>query len=77
MIDNDETGPHLAAVLVGDDPASQTYVSAKEKACREVGIISSLYKFPENVSEKEILDVVDYLNKDEDVDGFIVQLTIT
>ncbi len=76
MIDNDETGPHLAAVLVGDDPASQTYVGAKEKACKEVGMVSSLYKFPQDVTEKEILDIVDYLNSDEEIDGFIVQLPL-
>ena len=55
MIDNDERGPHLAAVLVGDDPASQTYVASKEKACASVGMISSLYKYPATVTEKEIL----------------------
>lgn len=76
MIDNDEDGPHLAAVLVGDDPASQTYVSAKEKACKEVGMLSSLYKFPADVSEKELLDIVDYLNNDDQIDGFIVQLPL-
>jgi len=76
MIDDDQEGPHLAAVLVGDDPASQTYVSAKEKACREVGMLSSLYRFPANVAEKELLDIVDYLNNDEQIDGFIVQLPL-
>lgn len=76
MIDDDQEGPHLAAVLVGDDPASQTYVGAKEKACKEVGMLSSLYRFPSNVSEKEILDVVDYLNNDDQINGFIVQLPL-
>jgi methylenetetrahydrofolate dehydrogenase (NADP+)/methenyltetrahydrofolate cyclohydrolase len=76
MIDNGEDGPHLAAVLVGDDPASQTYVRGKEKACKEVSMMSSLYKFPSEVSEKEILDVVDYLNNDDQIDGFIVQLPL-
>lgn len=76
MIDNGEDGPHLAAVLVGDDPASHTYVRGKEKACKEVGIMSSLYKFPSDVTEKEILDIVDYLNDDEQIDGFIVQLPL-
>lgn len=76
MIDNDERGPHLVAVLVGDDPASQTYVGAKEKACKEVGIISSLYRFPTEVNEKELLDLVDFLNNDDEVDGFIVQLPL-
>lgn len=76
MIDDDIKAPHLAAILVGDDPASQTYVAAKEKACKEVGFISSLYKLPEDVSEAELLDLVKFLNKDEEVDGFIVQLPL-
>jgi methylenetetrahydrofolate dehydrogenase (NADP+)/methenyltetrahydrofolate cyclohydrolase len=76
IIDKGIDGPHLAAVLVGDDPASQTYISGKEKACREVGIISSLYKLPETVSEKELLDVISYLNNDDLINGFIVQLPL-
>jgi methylenetetrahydrofolate dehydrogenase (NADP+) / methenyltetrahydrofolate cyclohydrolase len=76
IIDGGNDGPHLAAVLVGDDSASQTYVSGKEKACKEVGIISSLYKLPESVSEKELLEVIDYLNNDDHISGFIVQLPL-
>ncbi|MBM3436126.1 MAG: bifunctional methylenetetrahydrofolate dehydrogenase/methenyltetrahydrofolate cyclohydrolase FolD [Bacteroidetes bacterium] len=76
MIDNGGTGPHLAAVLVGEDPASLTYVGGKEKACREVGMISSLYKLPANVPEKELIEVIDYLNNDGQIDGFIVQLPL-
>jgi len=76
IIDSGVDGPHLAAVLVGEDPASMTYVTSKEKACREVGIISSVYKLPESVSEKELLDVIDYLNHDDHVSGFIVQLPL-
>jgi methylenetetrahydrofolate dehydrogenase (NADP+)/methenyltetrahydrofolate cyclohydrolase len=76
ILDADRRGPHLAAILVGDDPASQTYVASKEKASREVGIISSLYKFSEKVSEKELLDVITFLNNDPEVDGFIVQLPL-
>lgn len=70
-----ETGrvPHLAAVLVGDDPASHTYVSNKEKACKEVGFLSSIYRYPASITEKELLEVIDFLNKDEEIDGFIVQ----
>ena len=68
--------PHLAAVLVGEDPASQTYVAGKEKSCREVGFISSVYKYPDNISEKQLLEVVSFLNMDPDVDGFIVQLPL-
>jgi len=76
IIDGGNDGPHLAAVLVGDDSASQTYVSGKEKACKEVGIISSLYKLPELVSEKELLEVIDFLNNDDHISGFIVQLPL-
>jgi len=73
-----ETGkaPHLAAVLVGDDPASQTYVASKERACKEVGFISSIYRYSANTSESELLKVVDFLNNDPEVDGFIVQLPL-
>ncbi|MCX6234184.1 MAG: bifunctional 5,10-methylene-tetrahydrofolate dehydrogenase/5,10-methylene-tetrahydrofolate cyclohydrolase [Bacteroidetes bacterium] len=75
-IDQQGTTPHLAAVLVGDDPASQTYVRNKEKDCLEVGIISSIYKYPSTISEKELLQAVDFINKDDDVNGMIVQLPL-
>jgi methylenetetrahydrofolate dehydrogenase (NADP+) / methenyltetrahydrofolate cyclohydrolase len=75
LTDHDRT-PHLAAVLVGDDPASQTYVASKERACKEVGFISSLYRYPATISEAELLKAIDFLNKDEDVDGFIVQVPL-
>lgn len=76
MIDACITPPHLAAILVGEDPASQTYVANKEKDCKEVGFISSVYKYPSNIKEKELLDVVEFLNKDKEIDGFIVQLPL-
>lgn len=76
MIDNDIVAPHLAAVLVGDDPASQTYVAAKEKACKAVGITSTIYRMSEKATEKEVLDMVNFLNNDPDIDGFIVQLPL-
>lgn len=76
MIEDDIDAPHLAAVLVGDDPASQTYVSSKEKACREVGFISSIYRLEADATEQEILSVVDFLNNDPEIDGFIVQLPL-
>ena len=76
MIDIGKDAPHLAAILIGDDPASQTYVSGKEKSCKEVGFISSLYKFPNDISEKELLKVVDFINKDDEVNGLIVQLPL-
>ena len=76
MLDLGLNTPHLAAVLVGEDPASQTYVSAKEKDCKEVGFISSIYKYPSNISQKKLLEVIDFLNKDTEIDGFIVQLPL-
>ncbi len=68
--------PHLAAILVGEDPASKTYVSSKGKACHEVGIDSSTYKLPWDVSEEELLKTVKFINDDPDIDGLIVQLPL-
>ncbi|MCX6251587.1 MAG: bifunctional 5,10-methylene-tetrahydrofolate dehydrogenase/5,10-methylene-tetrahydrofolate cyclohydrolase [Bacteroidetes bacterium] len=75
-LDKGKRLPHLAAVLVGDDPASQSYVTGKERACKEVGFISSVYRYPSSISERNLLEAVDFLNHDEDVDGFIVQLPL-
>lgn len=68
--------PHLAAVLVGDDPASQTYVASKVKACEEVGFRSSLIRRSVETTEEELLQLVEKLNNDPEVDGFIVQLPL-
>ncbi len=68
--------PHLAAILVGNDPASETYVNFKVKDCGEVGFESTLIRFGEDVSEAELLNKVDELNKDTGIDGFIVQLPL-
>ena len=68
--------PHLAAVLVGHDGGSETYVAAKVKACERVGFKSTLIRFDENVTEEEVLNCVDQLNNDKDLDGFIVQLPL-
>ena len=68
--------PHLAAVIVGNDGASQTYVANKEKSSHEVGFISSVYRFPETITEDELLRSIDFLNTDPEVDGFIVQLPL-
>lgn len=68
--------PHLAAVLVGNDGGSETYVNYKVRDCNEVGFESTLIRKPETVSEKELLSVVDKLNSDNEVDGFIVQLPL-
>ena len=71
-----ERSPHLAAILVGSDPASETYIANKEKACAEVGISSSVYKMAENISEKELLQSIDFINNDDEIDGLIVQLPL-
>ena len=68
--------PHLAAVLVGDDGASQTYVNGKVKACEYVGFKSTLLKLDADITEEELLDEVESLNNDDDVDGYIVQLPL-
>jgi len=76
LIDNHDRSPHLVAVLVGSDPASETYVGSKEKQAREVGMMSSVYRFPDTITEAELLETVDFLNNDDEVDGFIVQLPL-
>ena len=68
--------PHLAAVLVGSDGGSLTYVNAKVKACEQIGFESSLIKYDDNVSEEELLAKIIELNNDDEVDGFIVQLPL-
>lgn len=68
--------PHLAAVLVGNDGGSLTYVGAKVKSCEEVGFKSTLVKREDDITEDELLAIVDQLNNDDDIDGFIVQLPL-
>ncbi len=68
--------PHLAAVLVGTDGGSETYVSYKVKDCKEVGFGSTLIRKPESISEADLLHLVAELNADEEIDGFIVQLPL-
>ena len=68
--------PHLAAVIVGNDGASMTYVASKEKSSHEVGFTSSVYRMPENTSEEQLLETITFLNDDPDIDGFIVQLPL-
>lgn len=76
MVADGKKRPHLAAVLVGHDGGSETYVGSKVKACEECGFKSTLIRFEDTVSEEELLATVDKLNKDADVDGFIVQLPL-
>jgi len=68
--------PHLAAILVGDNPASKAYVGNKVKSCDQVGFRSTLIKLPNEVTEAEVLHQIELLNNDPDIDGFIVQLPL-
>jgi methylenetetrahydrofolate dehydrogenase (NADP+)/methenyltetrahydrofolate cyclohydrolase len=68
--------PHLAAVLVGNDGGSETYVASKIKSCEEVGFSSSLIRFDNNVTEIELLECVKKLNENSEIDGFIVQVPL-
>ena len=68
--------PHLAAILVGDDGASKTYVNSKIKACEKVGLKSSFFKFDDSISEIELLNQIKKINENDDIDGFIVQLPL-
>ncbi len=71
-----ETKPGLAAILVGDNEASATYIKLKEKACLEVGIVFHSYLCPDNIGEKDLLELIDFLNKDNEVDGILLQLPL-
>lgn len=68
--------PHLAAILVGDNPASKAYVGNKVKSCAEVGFKSTLKKFDATITEEALLHEIELLNQDADIDGFIVQLPL-
>ncbi len=76
IVANGGKRPHLAAILVGNDGGSETYVSHKVKDCEQVGFISTLIRFDDNVSEKELTDKVIAINKDAEIDGLIVQLPL-
>ncbi len=76
MIALGKKAPHLAAVLVGHDGASETYVAGKVKSCGEVGFKSTLIRYEDDVTEEKLLKTVDDLNRDPDIDGFIVQLPL-
>lgn len=76
MIDKDMRAPHLAAVIVGEDPASQTYIASKEKQAKSVGFTSTIYRLPQDTTQIELLGVIEFLNQDDDVDGYIVQLPL-
>ena len=76
MVAKGKRAPHLAAVLVGDDGASRTYVNAKVKACEAIGFKSTLVELEESITEEELLKHVEKLNNDNELDGFIVQVPL-
>ncbi|MBX9784518.1 MAG: bifunctional 5,10-methylene-tetrahydrofolate dehydrogenase/5,10-methylene-tetrahydrofolate cyclohydrolase [Chitinophagaceae bacterium] len=76
LIDEGKPRPHLAAILVGSDGASETYVASKVKTCAEIGFESTLKRFPSTITEKELLDEIELLNKQDDVNGILVQLPL-
>ncbi len=73
---NGQKTPHLAAVIVGEDGASLTYVGSKVRACARVGFESTLVQLPETITEQDLLTKIDHLNNDPEIDGFIVQLPL-
>ena len=68
--------PHLAAILIGNDPASETYVASKVKNCKEIGINSSLFRYESSISEEMLLEKINQLNADEEIDGILVQVPL-
>jgi len=75
-IETHEKKPHLAVILVGNDPASETYVKFKEKACHQVGMNSTIIKLDENVSEEDLISEIQKLNTNPDIHGILLQLPI-
>jgi methylenetetrahydrofolate dehydrogenase (NADP+)/methenyltetrahydrofolate cyclohydrolase len=76
MKEEGQRAPHLAAILVGEDGGSKTYIEAKDRACKEVGFDSTILRFPDTISEEELLSEVDRINQDDNIDGLIVQLPL-
>ena len=76
MVAEGKKRPHLAAVLVGHDGGSETYVANKVRSCEQCGFTSTLIRFEDDVTEEKLLEVIKQLNEDSDVDGFIVQLPL-
>jgi len=68
--------PHLAAILVGNNIASETYVASKVKNCKEIGITSSLFRFDNSITESQLLEKIEELNNEKDIDGILVQLPL-
>ena len=76
LLDQGRPAPHLAVIIAGQDGAALSYVNSIEKQCKGVGYICSAYKFPEDVKEKDILDTIDFLNRDDEINGYIIQMPL-
>jgi methylenetetrahydrofolate dehydrogenase (NADP+)/methenyltetrahydrofolate cyclohydrolase len=74
--DNDKPAPHLAVIIAGDDGASLTYVESIKRNTKETGILCSVYQFTDSITEKELLDAIDFINQDDEIDGCIIQLPL-
>jgi methylenetetrahydrofolate dehydrogenase (NADP+)/methenyltetrahydrofolate cyclohydrolase len=76
LLDKGLRAPHLAVVIAGDDGAALSYVASIEKQCKGVGFISSVYHLSANTSEEEFLSTIDFLNQDDEIDGYIIQMPL-
>ncbi len=76
LVQTNAVQPHLAVILVGENPASQSYVRGKENACKKAGILSTVVRVPDTISELELLEIIDRLNDDTTVHGILLQLPI-
>jgi len=76
LLDKGLRAPHLAVVIAGDDGAALSYVSSIEKQCKGVGFISSVYQLSPNIPEEEFLATIDFLNQDDEIDGYIIQMPL-
>lgn len=76
LIDAGKPAPHLAVIIAGEDGAALSYVNSIEKQCKSVGYTASAYKFSADVKEEDILNTIDFLNNDDEVDGYIIQMPL-
>ena len=76
LLDKGLRAPHLAAIIAGDDGAALSYVSSIEKQCKGVGFMSSVYHLSPNITEEEFLATIDFLNNDDEIDGYIIQMPL-
>lgn len=76
LLEKGYPSPHLAAIIVGEDGGAKTYINSIERSCREVGFVSSIYQNPSNIKENELISILDFLNQDTEIDGYIIQMPL-